>query len=503
MTGKGSYEGTDRQQPGGQEDLNELMRIRREKLAELREQGIEPYGGRYPRTHLAAEITGNYENYEGQEVSLAGRLMARRGHGKASFGNLRDESGQIQIYLRLNDVGPGTYGLFEKLDIGDLIGVRGKVFKTRTGEITVAVQELALLAKSLRPLPEKWHGLKDVELRYRQRYLDLIVNPEVKNTFVIRSRVLHAIRNFLERRGFLEVETPMMHPVAGGAAARPFITHHNALDMDLYLRIAPELYLKRLLVGGFEKIYEINRNFRNEGISTKHNPEFTMLELYQAYADYHDMMDLTEDMISAVAREVLGTATITYQGVEINLSPPWKRQPMLEAVKEHTGLDFDVLKDDGQARRAARELGVEVEEQEGWGAVLNKVFEEMVEPELIQPTFILDYPIEISPLAKRKVDKPALTYRFELFIYGRETANAFSELNDPIDQKARFLKQVEKRRAGDDEAHMMDEDYLTALEYGMPPAGGLGIGIDRLVMLLTDSPSIRDVILFPLMRPLG
>ncbi|SHJ51448.1 lysine--tRNA ligase [Desulfofundulus thermosubterraneus] len=484
------------------EDLHELLRVRLEKLEELKAQGIEPYGGRYPRTHLAAWITGHYEECEGQKVCIAGRLMARRGHGKASFGNLRDGSGQIQVYLRLNDVGAETYNLFQRLDIGDIIGVRGKVFKTRTGEITVAVEELTLLAKSLRPLPEKWHGLRDVDLRYRQRYLDLIVNPEVKNTFVIRSRVIHAIRKFLERRGFLEVETPMMHPIAGGAAARPFVTHHNALDMKLYLRIAPELYLKRLLVGGFEKIYEINRNFRNEGISTKHNPEFTMLELYQAYADYHDMMDLTEEMISTVALEVLGTTTINYQGVEINLAPPWKRRTMLEAVKEHTGLDFNQYRDDGEkARQVARGLGVEVEEKDSWGTVLNKVFEEKVEPELIQPVFIMDYPIEISPLAKRKADDPALTYRFELFIYAREMANAFSELNDPIDQKARFLKQVEKRRAGDEEAHMMDEDYITALEYGMPPAGGLGIGIDRLVMLLTDSPSIRDVILFPLMRP--
>ncbi|HHW44821.1 MAG TPA: lysine--tRNA ligase [Desulfotomaculum sp.] len=482
-------------------DLNELMLVRRGKLAELKEQGFNPYGGPFPRTALAAGITGAYESFDGRTVSIAGRLMAKRGHGKASFGNIRDESGQIQIYLRLNDVGPEIYALFEKLDVGDIIGVRGKVFKTRTGEVTVAVQEMQLLAKSLRPLPEKWHGLKDVDLRYRQRYLDLIVNPEVKHTFVIRSRVIQAIRRFLENKGFLEVETPMMHPIAGGAAARPFITHHNALDMDLFLRIAPELYLKRLLVGGFEKVYEINRNFRNEGISTRHNPEFTMLELYQAYADYHDMMALTEEMIAAVTREVLGTTTITYQGVEINLAPPWKRQTMLEAVKEHTGLDFRELRSETLARRAARELGVEVEERDSWGAVLNKVFEEKVEAALIQPTFILDYPIDISPLAKRKAEDPSLTYRFELFIYAREMANAFSELNDPIDQKERFLKQVEKRRAGDDEAHMMDEDYITALEYGMPPAGGLGIGIDRLVMLLTDSPSIRDVILFPLMRP--
>jgi len=483
------------------ENENELMRVRREKLFELMEKGIAPYGQRYPRTHLAADIKGDFAGHEGQTVSLAGRLMGKRGHGKAAFADLQDGSGKIQIYVRLNDVGADTYALFEKLDVGDLIGVKGKVFKTRMGEISVAVEELTLLAKSLRPLPEKWHGLKDVELRYRQRYVDLIVNPEVKETFVLRSRIIHAIRSYLEKRGFLEVETPMMHPIAGGAAARPFITHHNALDMHLYLRIAPELYLKRLLVGGFERVYEINRNFRNEGISTRHNPEFTMLELYQAYADYTDMMALTEDMIATVAREVLGTTVITYEGVEINLAPPWTRIPMLEAVKQHTGLDFSALSDAGQARRAARELGLEVGDDDSWGTVLNAVFEEMVEPKLIQPTFVIDYPIEISPLAKRKADAPELTYRFELFIYGREMANAFSELNDPLDQKERFQKQVEKRRAGDDEAHMMDEDYIRALEYGMPPAGGLGIGIDRLVMLLTNSSSIRDVILFPLMKP--
>ncbi|OAT86346.1 lysine--tRNA ligase [Desulfotomaculum copahuensis] len=483
------------------ETENDLMRVRREKLFELQENGIAPFGRRYPRTHPAAAVKEDFARYEGEQVCLAGRLTGKRGHGKAGFADLRDGSGQIQIYVRLNDVGAATYALFEKLDIGDLIGVKGKVFKTRMGEISVAVTELTLLAKSLRPLPEKWHGLKDVELRYRQRYVDLIVNPEVKDTFILRSRIIHAIRNYLEQRGFLEVETPMMHPIAGGAAARPFITHHNALDMNLYLRIAPELYLKRLLVGGFEKVYEINRNFRNEGISTRHNPEFTMLELYQAYADYTDMMDLTEDMIATVAREVLGAATITYEGVEINLTPPWPRIPMLEAVKKHAGVDFAVLAGDEEARRAARGLGLTVGDNDSRGAVLNAIFEEKVEPALIQPTFITDYPIEISPLAKRKEDAPELTYRFELFIYGREMANAFSELNDPIDQKERFQKQVEKRRAGDDEAHMMDEDYITALEYGMPPAGGLGIGIDRLVMLLTNSSSIRDVILFPLLKP--
>lgn len=483
------------------EELNELMRVRRDKLTELQRNGIEPYGGKYPREHMAQEIIDQFEQYEGKNVRLAGRIMAKRGHGKASFANLQDVSGNIQIYARLNDLGEDNYRLFEKLDIGDIIGIEGTVFKTRRGEITVSITDLTLLAKSLRPLPEKWHGLKDVDLRYRQRYVDLTVNPEVKKTFITRSKIIKEIRNYLDELNFLEVETPMMHPIAGGATARPFITHHNALDMNLYLRIAPELYLKRLLVGGFEKVYEINRNFRNEGISTKHNPEFTMLELYQAYGDYEDMMEITENLISTVAKKVLGTTTIKYEEQEINLATPWKRLPMLEAVKEYSGLDFTVIKTDEEARMKAKELNLEVEDNDTWGSVLNKVFEEMVEPKLVQPTFILDYPVEISPLAKRKKDNPNLTYRFELFIYGREIANAFSELNDPIDQKQRFQQQLEKRAGGDDEAHMMDEDYIQALEYGMPPAGGLGIGIDRLVMLLTNSSSIRDVILFPLMRP--
>ena len=484
-----------------QEDLNELMKVRREKLAEVKEKGIDPYGHKYIRTNLAAEIYDCFEAFDGKEVSLAGRIMAKRVMGKASFAHIQDISGQLQIYVRLNDVGQENYDFFLKLDIGDIIGVRGKVFKTRMGEVTISVEELDLLSKSLRPLPEKWHGLKDVELRYRQRYVDLIVNPEVKNTFVMRSRINNSIRRYLENKGFLEVETPMMHPIAGGATARPFTTHHNALDINLYLRIAPELYLKRLLVGGFEKVFEINRNFRNEGISTKHNPEFTMLELYQAYADYQDMMALTEDLISTVAGEVLGIKSLVYEGVEIDLTPPWNRIPMLEAVHKYSGLNFENLKGEGEAYRAAKEIGLEVSPSDSWGSILNAVFEEKVEPRLIQPTFVLDYPIEISPLAKPKKDQPGLTYRFELFIYGRELANAFSELNDPIDQRSRFQKQVEKRKSGDDEAHMMDEDYINALEYGMPPAGGLGIGIDRLVMLLTGSSSIRDVILFPLMKP--
>ncbi|MEW5897576.1 MAG: lysine--tRNA ligase [Bacillota bacterium] len=477
------------------------MSLRLEKLAQLRESNVEPYGEKFARTNLAREITENYAAFQDQEVAVAGRLMARRMHGKTTFADLQDLSGRIQIYLRLNDLGEDAYTLFGKLDLGDILGVTGKVFKTRMGEVTIAVQKFVLLAKSLRVWPEKWHGLRDVELRYRRRYLDLIMNPGVKETFLTRSKIICAIRNFLERKGFLEVETPMMHTVAGGAAARPFITHHNALDMDLYLRIAPELYLKRLLVGGLEKVYEINRNFRNEGISTRHNPEFTMLELYQAYADYFDMMNLTEELISTVAREVLGVMQVPYGGEVIDLTPPYRRTTMIEAVRQSTGLDFDALGDDREAARAAAGLGIEVEPGDTWGSLLNRVFEEKVEEKLIQPTFVFDYPLEVSPLAKRKKEQPRLTYRFELFICGREIANAFSELNDPVDQRIRFQEQAEKRLKGDEEAHMMDEDFLTALEYGMPPAGGLGIGIDRLVMLLTDSPSIRDVILFPLMRP--
>ncbi len=482
-------------------DLNELLLVRRKKLDELRGRGIDPFGGKFERTHRAREIIDHFAELENSRVVIAGRIMAKRNMGKATFAHIQDVSGKIQVYIRVNEVGEEQYELFTHFDIGDIVGVAGKVFKTQKGEISVWADEVRLLSKSLRPLPEKWHGLKDVELRYRQRYVDLIVNPEVKDVFIIRSRIIRAIRNFLDRLGFLEVETPMMHPIPGGAAARPFITHHNTLDMDLYLRIAPELYLKRLLVGGLEQVYEINRNFRNEGISTKHNPEFTMLELYRAYADYDDMMKLTENLVSSVAQEVLGTTKIEYQGQPIDLTPPWTRIPMLEAIKQYTGVDFTQIKDDEQAKAAAKGLDMGVEEGSSRGSIINEVFEEFVEPKLIQPTFITDYPIEISPLAKRKAEDPAYTYRFELFIFAREMANAFSELNDPIDQEERFRKQVEQRAAGDDEAHMMDEDYINALEYGMPPAGGLGIGVDRLVMLLTDSASIRDVLLFPQMKP--
>ncbi len=481
-------------------DLNELLLVRRKKLDELKQEGIDPFGGKFNRTHTAQEIINRFDEMENSQVKVAGRIMAKRNMGKATFAHIQDVTGRIQVYVRVNEVGEKQYELFTHFDIGDIIGVSGRVFKTQRGEISVWADEVTLLTKSLRPLPEKWHGLKDVELRYRQRYVDLIVNPEVKEVFITRSRIIRAIRNYLDRKGYLEVETPMMHPIPGGAAARPFITHHNALDMTLYLRIAPELYLKRLLVGGLEQVYEINRNFRNEGISTKHNPEFTMLEVYKAYADYTDMMDLTEELVSSVAQEVLGTTTIKYDQQAIDLTPPWPRIPMLDAIKQHTGIDFAEIKDDKAAVTAAKGLGMEPEERATRGSIINEVFEEFVEPKLIQPTFIIDYPLEISPLAKRKTEDPGYTYRFETFIYAREIANAFSELNDPIDQEQRFRKQVEQRAAGDEEAHMMDEDYINALEYGMPPAGGLGIGIDRLVMLFTDSSSIRDVLLFPLMR---
>lgn len=483
------------------DDLSEQEAIRRAKLAKLREMGIEPYGGRFEVTHSARQVAENYESLQGSTVAIAGRLMAVRVHGRASFADLRDLSGRIQLYFKRDELGDKLYDLFLFLDVGDILGVTGRVFKTHKGEVTVAVEDFRLLSKSLRPLPEKWHGLKDVELRYRQRYVDLIVNPEVREVFITRSRIISTIREYLDARGFIEVETPAMHVVAGGAAARPFITHHNALDMDLYLRIALELYLKRLIVGGLERVYEIGRNFRNEGISTKHNPEFTMLELYQAYADYTDMMRLTEDMVSTVCQKVFGTQTIKYQGHEIDLTPPWKRLPLLDAVREFAGIDYRSIRDDKDAMEMAEKLDLKSDKATTRAGFLDKLIDAYVEPNLIAPTFLIDYPVEVSPLAKRKSDDPTLTYRFEAFIAGRETANAFSELNDPLDQRERFLQQMEERKKGDEEAHMMDEDYVNALEYGMPPTGGLGIGIDRLVMLLTDQPSIRDVILFPLMRP--
>lgn len=485
-----------------EENLNEILRVRREKLKKLRDENRDPFEiTKYSPNSYSEDIINNFEELEGSDVCIAGRIMSKRVMGKASFAHILDSKGKIQIYVQVNQIGPEAYEDFKTLDIGDIIGVKGEVFRTRKGEISVKAQEITLLTKSLQPLPEKWHGLKDPDLRYRQRYLDLIVNPEVKKTFIIRSQVIREIRRYLDDRGYIEVETPILHNTAGGAAARPFITHHNTLDIDMYMRIATELHLKRLIVGGFDKVYEIGRIFRNEGMSVKHNPEFTTIELYEAYADYEDIMNLTEDMISSVAKQVLGTTVVSYQGQEIDLTPPWRRMTMVEAVREYTGLDFYTLSTDEEARKAAKSIGVPVEDNMKWGEVLNAVFEEKVEDKLIQPTFIKDYPIEISPLAKRMKDDPRLTYRFELFITGREIANAFSELNDPIDQKERFIEQAKLRASGDEEAHMMDEDFVNALEIGMPPTGGLGIGIDRLVMLLTDSYSIRDVILFPTMRP--
>lgn len=484
------------------EDLNEILKVRRMKLSELQNSGKDPFKiVKYDVTHSTKYIVDNFESMEGTVVSIAGRLMSKRGMGKASFCDVRDRDGKIQIYVKVDEVGAESYEEFKKFDIGDIVGVKGEVFRTHKGEISLKVQEIVLLSKSLQPLPEKWHGLKDVDLRYRQRYVDLIVNPEVRNTFIVRSKIIQAIRKFLDDRGFLEVETPILNTIPGGAAARPFVTHHNTLDIDMYLRIAPELYLKRLIVGGLEKVYEIGRMFRNEGMSVKHNPEFTLMEVYEAYTDYRGMMDLTEQLISTVAQEVLGTTKVTYQGQEIDLTPPWNRMTMIEAVEKYTGVNFNNITSDEEARNIAKEKKVHIEGNLTKGEVLNLMFEEFVEEHLIQPTFIMDYPVEVSPLTKRKPDMPSFTERFELFITSREMANAYSELNDPIDQKERFLAQVAKREAGDEEANMMDDDFITALEYGMPPTGGLGIGIDRLVMLLTDSYSIRDVLLFPTMKP--
>ncbi len=483
------------------EDMNELMLQRREKLSQLRDEKERAFAEKYEKTHHAAEVEDNFEDLEEKEVKLTGRLMAIRTHGKASFADLMDMSGKVQLYVKQNNIGEDRYQFFQDLDLGDLVGITGTVFKTNRGQVSVRVSSFELLTKSLRPLPEKFHGLKDKDIRYRQRYLDLIVNPDVKETFVIRSKIIKEMRRYLEERGFLEVETPMMHPIAGGATARPFVTHHNTLDMDLFLRIAPELYLKKLIVGGFEKVFEINRNFRNEGMSYKHNPEFTTMELYQAQADYYDMMELTENLVSHLAEEVLGTQTLEYEETELDFTAPWERITMVEAVKKYAGVDFTEFDTAEEAYEAAASVGVKPEEGLSYGEVLNEVFEIRVEDKLVQPTFIMNYPIEVSPLAQKIEDDPRFTYRFEAFVYGREIANAFSELNDPEEQKRRFEKQVEMREAGDEEAQMMDYDFIRALEYGMPPTGGLGIGIDRLIMLLTDSSSIRDVILFPTMRP--
>lgn len=489
------------------EELNEHMRVRREKLDAYRTQGLDPFGGKFERTAIAKELQEQFESFSKDEleekahqVTIAGRMMTKRGKGKAGFAHLQDLSGQIQLYVRKDAIGEEAYEVFNSTDLGDIIGVTGVMFKTQVGELSVKVTEFQLLTKSLRPLPEKYHGLKDVEQRYRQRYLDLITNMESRETFVTRSKIIRAMRNYLDGQGFLEVETPMMHSIPGGASARPFITHHNALDIPLYMRIAIELHLKRLIVGGLEKVYEIGRVFRNEGVSTRHNPEFTMIELYEAYADYHDIMELTENLVAHIAEEVLGTTTVTYGEYEIDLKPKWKRLHMVDAVKEYTGVDFWEHMSDEQARELAKQRGVEIKNNMTFGHVVNEFFEQKVEEKLIQPTFVYGHPVEISPLAKKNPEDERFTDRFELFIVAREHANAFSELNDPIDQRERFEAQVKERAEGNDEAHLMDEDFLEALEYGMPPTGGLGIGIDRLVMLLTNSPSIRDVLLFPQMR---
>ncbi|NSL52919.1 lysine--tRNA ligase [Calidifontibacillus erzurumensis] len=489
------------------EELNDQLRVRREKLAMLKNKGIDPFGKRFERTDTSRTLKEQYDSFtkeeleeKGVEVSVAGRIMTKRGKGKAGFAHIQDLDGQVQIYVRQDTVGEEQYEIFDKADIGDIVGVKGVVFKTKVGELSIKVKDFTFLSKALRPLPEKFHGLKDIEQRYRQRYLDLITSMESRKTFITRSKIIQSMRRYLDERGYLEVETPMMHSIAGGAAARPFITHHNALDMQLYMRIAIELHLKRLIVGGLEKVYEIGRVFRNEGISTRHNPEFTMIELYEAYADFHDIMNLTEDLISHIAKEVLGTTTIQYGEYEINLEPKWRRLHMVDAIKEYVGVDFWKKMSDEEARALAKEHNIEIEDHMTFGHIVNEFFEQRVEEKLIQPTFIYGHPVEISPLAKKNADDERFTDRFELFIVAREHANAFTELNDPIDQKERFEAQLRERAAGNDEAHMMDEDFIEAMEYGMPPTGGLGIGIDRLVMLLTNSPSIRDVLLFPLMR---
>lgn len=482
-------------------DLNDQMLVRRDKLAQYEADGIYPFGQRFVVQHKALQIKDEFRDFDGQPVVLAGRLMTIRSHGKTAFANLRDLSGDIQVYFRQDVMGEEAYKYVKMLDMGDLVGIEGHVFKTQKGEITVKVNKLTLLSKSLRPLPEKWHGLKDTELRYRQRYVDLIVNPSVRETFVKRTKIVAKIREYLNRNQFMEVETPMMHAIPGGAAARPFITHHNALDIDIYMRISPELYLKRLIVGGLERVYEINRSFRNEGVSIRHNPEFTMMESYQAYGNFEDAIALTEGIVSYCAKEVLGTTKINYQGMDIDLTPPWNRITMQEGIKQYTGEDFDAVETLSEARAIADRLNVEYGDADGIGKIMNLCFEEYVEENLMQPTVVYGHPVEISPLAKQNREKPLTTERFEIFIYGRELANGYSELNDPIDQKQRFESQLKEREAGDDEAHRMDEDFVTALEYGLPPTAGLGIGIDRLVMFLTDSASIRDVLLFPLMKP--
>lgn len=489
------------------EELNEHMRVRRDKMNNMRAQGIDPFGDKFERTHMANELIAEYgeitkEDLEEKavEVTIAGRIMTKRGKGKVGFSHIQDFSDQIQIYVRKDEIGEDAYELFKTADLGDIVGVSGEIFKTNVGELSVKATSFSILTKSLRPLPEKFHGLKDVEQRYRQRYLDLISNKESKETFIMRSKIIQSMRRYLDNDGFLEVETPMMHGIPGGASARPFITHHNTLDIELYMRIAIELHLKRLVVGGMERVYEIGRVFRNEGVSTRHNPEFTMIELYQAYADYEDIMNLVENMVAHIAEEVTGSTTVQYGDDAIDLKPNWKRVHMVDIIKEYTGVDFWPKMTDDEARALAKEHNIEITKMMTFGHIVNEFFEQRVEEQLVQPTFVYGHPVEISPLAKKNQEDDRFTDRFELFIVRREHANAFSELNDPIDQRERFEAQVKEREQGNDEAHEMDEDFLEALEYGMPPTGGLGIGIDRLVMLLTNAPSIRDVLLFPQMK---
>ena len=486
-------------------EINEQMQVRIDKMHKIEEHGWKPFGYRFLYTHRAADIAAQFDELSEKEteVKMAGRIMAIRGHGKTCFMDMQDKTGRIQVYVRKDVIGEENYALIKLMDIGDTVGITGTAFRTHMGELSIKANSVEMLSKSLRPLPEKWHGLKDVETRYRQRYVDLIVNPDVRDTFVKRSQIIRSVREVLDSHDFLEVETPILNTIAGGAAARPFISYHNALDMQVYMRIAPELYLKRLIVGGMDRVYEMGRVFRNEGIDNRHNPEFTSVEIYQAFADYRDMMDLTEEVVVKTAEKVLGTTTINYEGTTIELASPWKRMSMIEAVKEYSGKDFTDVTDLEEARAIAKELNVAIEPSFGIGKIINACFEEYVEDKLIQPTFITGHPKEISPLAKSNPENPEITDRFEAYIYGREICNGFTELNDPIDQKERFLKQVEERANGDEEANMMDEDFVNALEYGLPPTGGLGIGIDRLVMFLTNSSTIRDVLFFPTMKPLG
>ncbi len=487
------------------QDLNEIVKVRHEKLAALKENGNDPFLiTKFDFDSDSANIKGNYEAFEGKTVKIAGRIIARRIMGKASFVGLSDATGKIQLYVKRDDVGEDVYAAFKKWDIGDIVGVQGTVFKTQTEEISVHATSIKLLSKSLLPLPEKFHGLKDNDLRYRQRYVDLIVNPEVKNNFIIRSKFIKFMRNYLDNMSYVEVETPVLNTIVGGAAARPFITHHNTLNIPMYMRIATELPLKRLIVGGMDRVYEIGRIFRNEGMDPKHNPEFTTVELYQAYADFHDMMDIAEGIISGAAKEILGTYEVEWLGEKIDLTPGWRRLTMVDAVKEYVGIDFGAITDDNEAVEAAKAIGVELADtaDKTWGNALYACFDQRVEEKLIQPTFITMYPVEVSPLTKASPEDPRLTERFELFVCHSELANAYSELNDPIVQRERFMKQLELRDRGDDEAEMLDEDFLTAMEYGMPPTGGMGIGVDRAVMLLTNSDTIREVILFPTMKPL-